>query len=288
MKMDRVYKKGMKKGFRKKRFGKKFKRKKGLKLKKQQAVQLKVSKPKGVTKEEMAKARELAQRSNIPENYALRVVRGKMTLNDVLKRLMAQETAKKLIAQGMSPDYALNVAEGRITKEKALMLQKLREIQGRGYKWNAIADIPRGVEVCFSIFGEGTAVYKVKKVLRYEVFCQKDSEKRMIKKHDIKFFCAPEHLEIVLQGFGWDEEIKKLGLLGTDKLEERFRPTVELALEWLQKRPTLRFYLRDGETITGKVERVGRFDIEVSIGGASVSLLTHALYKPKPFEVVQV
>jgi sRNA-binding regulator protein Hfq len=283
--MDNVYSKPSGKNLRRRRFGKKVRRKETIKMKEQEK---KGSKARGVTKEEMAKARELAKRSNIPERYALLVVKGKKTLNEILNRLLAEEKARKLIAQGMSPNYALHVAEGRVTKEKALMHQKLKEVQGTGYKWNAIAHIPRGIEVCFSIFGEGTVVYKVKKVLRYEVLCQKESEKREIKKHDIKFFCAPEHLDVVKQGFGVDEEIKKLGLLGTDKLEERFRPTIELAIAWLDQRLPVKFYLRDGETITGKVERIGRFDIEVSIGGASVSLLTHAIYKPKPFEVVQV
>ena len=282
------YRTQVKKGFRKRRFGKKFRRKQPLKVKRQKLQEKQAAKRKGITKQEMAKAQDIAQRSNIPLRYALQVVRGKKTLNDVLNRLLAEEKAKKLMGQGVSPDYALPVALGQMTKEKALMHQKLKEIQGIGYKWNAIASIPRGAEVCLSIFGEGTAVYKVKKVLRYEVFCQKDGQKRMIKKHNIKFFCAPEHMEIVKQGFGVDEEIKKLGLLGTDKLEERFRPPIELALQLLEQRLLVKFYLRDGDTITGKVERVGRFDIEVSIGGASVSLLTHALYKPKPFEVVQV
>ncbi len=239
-----------------------------------------------VTREERARAKEVAARSGIPVEQAILVVKGRKTLNDVLHEMLALERRERLVREGLDRGLAGQVARGRLPLAKARLLQDLWSSQRASFKSEGLKGMVAGESVAFAVFGRGVVGGVVRDVGRYEVVLVPEGapEAVTLKKHDIKFYCRAAVAADVLVKVGRHAEVARLGLGASADLADRFRPTEEMGLEWVRSRRSILFVFRDGDTLAGVPKRVARYEVEVEVvPGVSVCILTHALYKPNPY-----
>ena len=238
---------------------------------------------------EKAKATQLVERSGIPFATAVLVVRGKLKLNDALNELFARARRDKLEKEGLDRSLAGQVAHGKLDVAKARKIQKVWTLQGSSFHSDALRALPAGSRVAFALFGRGIVTGVVEEVSRYEVRLLADgtTQSEPIRKHDIKFYCSPEHVLRVAGALRQDDAVAALGLASSASMGDRFRPNDDMVLDWVPKDTLVRFFLRDGDVVEGRPLRVARFEFEVDVGeGGRVCVMTHALLKSRPFEVV--
>lgn len=239
-----------------------------------------------VTREDRARAEQIAARSGIPIEQAVLVAKGRKTLNDVLHEMLTLERRERLVREGLDRGLAGQVARGRLPLAKARIIQDLWSSQQASFKSEGLRAMVDGDPVAFGVFGRGVVGGVVKAVGRYEVVLVPEGAPaaETLKKHDIKFYCRAALAADVLVTVGRNAEVARLGLGATTDLAERFRPTEEIALDWVRAGGRVLFVFRDGDTVTGVPKRVARFEVEVEVApGVSVCILTHALYKPNPY-----
>lgn len=239
-----------------------------------------------VSPEDRAKAEQIASRSGIPLAQAILVAKGRATLNDVLQEMFALERRDRLVREGMNPELAGLVARGRLSLGRARVIQELWSCQGASFKSEAMKTMIDEKLVAFGVFGRGVVGGVVKHVSRYEVTVVSEgaSEPVILKKHDIKYYCEAAVAADVLVRIGRHAEVARLGLGSSLDLADRFRPTEEMAVEWVKARQRILFIFRDGETLVGVPRRVALYEIEIEVApDVRVCLLTHALYKPNPY-----
>lgn len=237
-------------------------------------------------RDDKAEATRLVARSGIPFPQALLVVRGELTLNEVLNRMWLADRRARLVRDGMDPSLAGQVVRGHLTAERAREIQALWEMQAGSFHSDALRPDPE-VERFLLPFHAPPMVGRVTHVSRYDVFLAPSGSAAAVslKKHDLKMHGPAPALEGVLRAITPDPGVRALALQASARLDDRFRPTEALAREWATARRPLRFTFRDGDTLTGIPVRVALFEVEVNCGdGASACLMTHALYKDRPFE----
>ncbi|MBM4394183.1 MAG: hypothetical protein FJ087_00660 [Deltaproteobacteria bacterium] len=238
------------------------------------------------TPEEKAKAQQVVERSGIPLPQAILVVRGQVTLNDVLKEMLAREKVEKLVKEGFDRSLAGQVAHGRLDLERARRIQKVWTTQNASFHSDRMKDLPVGAPVMVSLFDAGAVRGLVQDVSRYDLVLRTEAgpEPVTVKKHDIKFYCALGYADRVLASVGRDAEVAALGLKASTSLADRFRPEDALVLQWVPSAAPKRLVLRDGDALTGVPVRIARYEIELDVGdGATVCVLTHALLRERPF-----
>lgn len=244
------------------------------------------SKEVAVSPEQRKRAEQLSKRSGIPFRQAVLVVTGQKTLNQVLKELYAREKRLALIREGLHPGLVEHVVSGRLTLEKARALTELRALQKTSFRAQRIEKMVNRQPLGFYVFGRGLVGGVVSKVSRYDVYAKplEPGEPFQLKKHDIKFYCLTSVAADALMLVGRNSEVAALGLGASQDLADRFRPSVEMALEWVKSGRRMLFIMRDGDTISGIPRRVGFFEIDLELApNVLVTLLTHALYKPKAY-----
>jgi len=237
-------------------------------------------------RDEKAEATLLASRSGIPFPQALLVVRGELTLNEVLNRMWLADKRDRLVREGLDPSLAGQVARGSLTLPRAHEIQALWRMQQASFHSDSLREDRQAARFLLPFDG-APLVGAVVRVTRYDVvLVRPDGTAATLKKHDLKAHGPSSALEPILAGLVPDPAVRDLALRASERLDDRFRPTEALAREWAAARRPLRFTFRDGDTLVGVPIRVALFEIEVDCGdGATACLMTHALYKDRPFEV---
>jgi hypothetical protein len=238
-------------------------------------------------RDEKAEATRLATRSGIPFPQALLVVRGELTLNEVLNRMWLADKVARLVRDGMDASLAGQVARGHLTVERAHEIQSLWRMQAGSFHSDALRPDPETPRFLLP-FQAPPLVGHVTRVSRYDVLVAPadGGAPVALKKHDLKIHGFAASLGVVQQAILPDPTVQGLALKASARMDDRFRPTEALAREWAAARRPLRFTFRDGDTLVGVPIRVALFEIEVDCGdGATACLMTHALYKDRPFEV---
>ena len=238
--------------------------------------------PEAVAKQQET-AKKLAVDKGIPQVHALRVVRGEVSLNVVLKNLMRKERATRLIEQdGLEPGLAGQVASGHLSRQRALELQKIRlfrkhRIDRDALKLAEIDCSPVGVGCFDGSWTLGTVVEA--RTYEFDIVIE-DGETRLIQKHDVKLVCAAEAVEALREGEIVDEAIRDAGLRGTADRGERVRPQDARLLALIDSDEEIDLVLRDGSQYRGRVRSFGRWDMSIEVEGAGqVTVLFHALHK---------
>jgi len=236
--------------------------------------------------EERTKATDVAKRSGIPFPRAVLVIRGKESLDHVLKDLFTRQRRDRFVREGLDPSLAGQVATGRLELDRAKRIQTVWKAQNASFHSDRLA-LLEGQSVGLSLFGRGLVVGRLVHVGRYEVAIDPDgaAPAETVKKHDIKFYFRAEHLSDVGAVLGEDPETAAQGLGPSTALAERWRPDENLAIGWATRHPVVRFRFRDGSTVAGRPLRVALYEVEIACGEATVGVLTHALLKGHPFDL---
>jgi len=81
------------------------------------------------TLEEKNEALRFAEQSGVPFSQALLVVKGTVSLTDVVKEMKARRRRDGLIAEGLPPSLAGQVARGRLPATRARTIKNLWDAQ---------------------------------------------------------------------------------------------------------------------------------------------------------------
>ena len=243
---------------------------------------------------EQEQARELAKDKGIPLVHALRVVRGETTLNDVLKALMRKERAQRLVEKdGLDPGLAGQVASGHLSRERALLIQRIRQHRSHRIDRDVIkvAEIDE-LSVAIRAFAEHWIAGRVLEARTYEFDFRPDGPEGAVmpvitlQKHNIKCVCAGEHLAQVRDAETIDEEARASGLAGTADRGERVRPSDEHMMGLLESKAQIVCLLRDGDRYEGTIRSFGRWDLDLQISeDVVITVMFHALHPNTPWLV---
>ncbi len=230
---------------------------------------------------EQREAEQLARDKGIPQPHALRVVRGEISLNEILKQLMRKERAQRLVERdGLDPGLAGQVASGHLTRERALLLQRMRKhrshrIDRDAFKVAAIEQRRVAVAALAGSWQEGV----VKDARTYELDLVEGEGLETLQKHDIMLLCDASDADAVRAAIEVDKDIRVQGLAGTPDREQRVRAPDEALIELVESGQTVRCVLRDGSILSGPIRSFGRWDLRIEVAdGILVDVLFHALH----------
>lgn len=232
--------------------------------------------------QEREKALELAERAGIPLWGAFRVVRGEVTLNELLKSMLRREKFRRLQKEGLDPDLAGHVASGSLPRWRAKALQDMRKA-GRSKFTRDRIEIARHDKVPIGVwlFGREWIVGRVLRSRTYDFTFDHPSveEPELIHKHDVKTICDFEHVEALRKAGKADKKLTEQGLGASRDRNERYRPTDQQLCNARDADSLVAWYFRDGTTIKARVQAFGRWDLDVTVDDAEGTLFFHALHR---------
>ncbi|MCB9787754.1 MAG: hypothetical protein H6744_13815 [Deltaproteobacteria bacterium] len=235
--------------------------------------------------DEQERAKALATEKGIPAVHALRVVRGEASLNDVLKALMRKERAQRLVERdGLDPGLAGQVASGHLSRERALLVQRIRQHRPHRIDRDALklAEVGK-TPIAFQTFGHPWVTGLVAEARTYEFDVQVDGAEggstSTVQKHDVKLVAQPDQIEGIEAGAGQDDGVVAENLGGTADRGARVRPEDEALIDLVESNTVIRCVLRDGQLLVGRIRSFGRWDFDLELqNGAAVTVLFHAVH----------
>ena len=233
--------------------------------------------------DERKKARELAERTGVPIWGAFRVIRGELSLNDLLKTMLRRDKFRRLRdREGLDADLAGHVASGTLSQWRAQLLQDMRKTGRTKFtrdrlKMVALEKTP--VAICRF----GTDEWEVGMVTRtrtYDFQFRGDGEPGFVFKHDVKMLCEAAHLPVITASLKRDKRVLQEGLAASRERKDRYRPDDELLARLVGEDRQRRWVLRDGTVVNGRLVAFGRWDVDLAVDDeASVTVFFHALHE---------
>lgn len=230
-----------------------------------------------------AQAQKLAKEKGVPLVHAYRILKGQTTLNDVLKGMMRKERFEQLVTrEGVDRELAGQVASGHLPKQRAVLLTRMRTLRKQKLHIDGIkaAEVDKK-KIGIDVFGRGWLLGRVRAARPYDFDFLPDGAEKADKlfKHDVKAVCTSEDFEAAKGACETDPEIAALGLAQTEDREQRVRPTDDTMLRFIDEQKVVRFTMRDGEQILGRLRSFGRWDAELVLeGGELVTVFFHGLH----------
>ena len=237
-----------------------------------------------VIAEQQETARKLAADKGIPQVHALRVVRGEVSLNVVLKNLMRKERATRLVERdGLEPGLAGQVASGHLSRERALELQRIRAFRKHRIDRDALklAEIGEAM-IAVGCFDGTWAAGRVLAARTYEFDLEPigGGEQQLIQKHDVKLVCQAADVDKLRAVETSVAAIREAGLAGTADRTERVRPTDARMIQLIEAEESVDCVLRDGSSYRGILRSFGRWDMAIEVAEVGmVTILFHSLHK---------
>ncbi|HIA05004.1 MAG TPA: hypothetical protein EYN06_08545 [Myxococcales bacterium] len=232
--------------------------------------------------QEQQAARELAEKSGVPLWGAYRVIRGEITLNQLLKSMMRREKFRKLQSQdGLDSDLAGHVANDTLPIWRAKMLQEMRGAGRSKFSRDRIA-IAHSQKLAISMWCFGSEEWETGHIIRCRTydfdFRSEQGKNSKYFKHDIKLLCHPDDLKGIQALSDVSTGIVDLGLKASKSRDDRYRPSDQQLEQAKLHGKAIKWVFRDGTMITGAVFAFGRWDLDLISRGSSATLFFHALH----------
>ena len=196
---------------------------------------------------------------------------------------MHKERLERLVQRdGLDRSLAGQVAAGHLSKERALILTRIRQFRKERLDFDAIKLAEKERKpTALDVFGRGWLTGKITQARVYDFDFKPDDggEPITLHKHDVKAVAPTDVAEKLRGAVSYDDAIKGEGLEGTAERGERVRPSDDTLLTAIEAEKALRFVMRDGEVLQGQVRSFGRWDADLETAdGAVVSVLFHGLH----------
>lgn len=228
-------------------------------------------------------AQELAKSRGIPLVHAYRVLNGQATLNDVLKSMMRKEQLEHLAKrEGIARELAGQVASGHLSKKRALILTKMRNL--RKFKRHLDAIKVAEIEsrpVALLCFEHGWLRGRIHSASTYEFEFIREGSTTLetFFKHNIKLLCDLDAENSIRESMSINDTIRAEGLKQTEDRGERVRFDDDEILDFIENKQHLTLTFRDGATISGHPASFGRWDVQLNLTPDSkVVVFFHALH----------
>lgn len=227
-------------------------------------------------------AQQFAKDKGVPIVHAYRVLSGQATLNEVLKGMMRKERFEQLVTrEGIDRELAGQVASGHLSKQRALVLTRMRALRGPKLHVDGITAAAGQEPYAVNFFGTGWQMGTIRAGRAYDFDFAADGAAALAThfKHDVKAICPVSDLPAIRDAASFDESVKAQGLLGTGERAERVRPDDEWMLKLVEGNRAVRLTMRDGEIFIGQLRSFGRWDADLVLpGGEIVTVFFHALH----------
>ena len=239
--------------------------------------------------DQAAAAAEVAERSGVPLWGAYRIVRGELTLNELLQELIRRERFERLQKAGMDSDLAGHVVSGTLDEARAGILMKMRQAGRRRFSDDRIESAGEsGARLALWRFGASDLeVGCVVKARTYDFDFkttgapgsdEPDGAPVLVYKHDVKLLTTPENAPAVAAARRFEKKVLQEGLGPSREKRDRYRPSEDLLAKVTAAGTVLRWVFRDGTAIEGRAKSFGRWDVDLDVGDASLTLFLHALH----------
>ncbi len=234
--------------------------------------------------EERDKALELAERAGIPLWGAFRVVRGEVTLNQLLKSMLRREKFQRLQKEGLDPDLAGHVASGSLPRWRAMALQEMRKAGRTKFTRDRLEISHRAKQplALWRFDADDWEVGRVAKSRTYDFHFETATAKEplVIDKHNVKMVCAPEDLDALRQARVHEKKVLQQKLGASKDRNERYRPSDQQLCGARDNAAVIRWIFRDGTAVMGRVQAFGRWDLDLLVeGDKEATLFFHALHR---------
>lgn len=224
------------------------------------------------------KADQLARDTGIPRGWALQVVEGKLTLNEVLTRLARQDRVAQLERRhGLDRSLAALVADGQTPLDEVLRMVRrkahLAANLGRSFLDEAAAD---GRLLVVHLHGQRVCTATVGAVDAYAVELRGDgAPAEPVHKLQLKLACPPGAGPAV----GTAPEGRRVGA-PIPRPQDRFHVSDRRLFDLLDAARPLRLVTLEGEALEGRLAWVARWEIGLAgPDGAEACIFRHALLR---------
>jgi hypothetical protein len=197
---------------------------------------------------------------------------------------MRKERFESLVArEGIDRELAGQVASGHLSKQRATLLTRMRTLRKQKLHIDGIkaAEVDKR-RVAVDIFGKGWLLGRVRTARPYDFDFLPDGADKPDRyfKHDAKAICVAEDFDAARRATSVDEAVRAEGLAATEDRGARIRPEDDIMLRFIDDQRIVRFTMRDGEQLLGRLRSFGRGDAELVLdGGEIVTVDFHALHQ---------
>ncbi len=233
--------------------------------------------------EEHQKAKQLHERNGIPFGQAVRVVRGQVTLNEVVLRMLRRDKIDKLVQQhGIGRALAGSIVDGKIDQEHALLKFRAR--------WNVIQNRERsaldearqdGRRVALMLDPDLVRFGRIRKVDTYEFdFEPEDGPPETVHKTMVHCVFDPAEVKTVARRTKVDEKVQARDLAPQISAQQRLHFKHAVLQKILESEKPCTAVTRRGKIFRGKIQRYGLYEMGLKLDrGPFVTLFRHALEK---------
>ncbi len=229
------------------------------------------------------RAQEISEDSGIPYSYALKVAKGKLSLNEALLKLMRRDSIKEIMDQYALPSgIAASVLDKKLSSDYAVnRYQAKTEIAANRTRSCLQEALEEERDVVLYLFRNRVLKGRISEVDTYDfTFQPEEGEKAAFKKIELKYITAPEYEVRLRDLVGTVEEIAGIGLV-----EEKYPQNRNNFKHWkLMKAKNspdgVQLITRDGDLLEGSITWFNTYEVGFLIGGdLEMTIFRHALHK---------
>jgi sRNA-binding regulator protein Hfq len=234
----------------------------------------------------LKKADEIVDRTGIDKRDAIRVALGKTTVQDVLKRMMVEEKAAKLVRRhGLPRSVAFNVVRGQVSLDQAVLLKELKESESWQPERSILIERHESKEpAVFYAFGREPFVADVTKLTKYDCWLARpDEEPEELQKHELILACDPAVQPELEERKTTDERVAAMELGPSERYTDRFRSSKRVLFRHHKEKTPIRVVFRNGMVIEGHVGWFGKWEFSLAVSPTcEVVVFRHAMHSLEP------
>lgn len=226
-------------------------------------------------------ADELVRTTGIPRNMAFQVVRGALSLREVLERMSTRDRVETLVARhGLIRSLATQVALGQIPLDEVLRKRRLDEHLAANRDRSALTEaVSSGKPVALAVHDLAILRGVITQVDPYEIEISVDgAPPRRLHKLQIKYLYDPASYATAKKAMGFDAA-KKKAREPIALPQDRYGCSDRRLFRYLDDQTPIVVTTLEGNTLRGTVTWLSRweFGMKLARGGAWCVVMRHAL-----------
>lgn len=226
-------------------------------------------------------ADELVRTTGIPRNMAFQVVRGSLSLREVLERLATRDRVETLVARhGFIRSLATQVALGQVSLDEVLRKRRLEEHLAANNDRSALTEAMVAARpVALAVHGLSVVRGLITRVDPYEIeVAVEGGASTVVHKLQIKYVYDPASYTTAKKAMAYDAA-KKQPREPIKRPQDRYGCSDRRLFRYLDDQTPLLVTTLEGNTLRGTVTWLSRweFGMKLARGGAWCVVMRHAL-----------
>lgn len=228
------------------------------------------------------RASELEQSMGLPPGLAVRVARGDLELNEVIKRMAVRDQAETLMRRhALEKALATQVALGMADLDAVLQRRRMQEHLDRFRNRSALDDAAAsGAEVVLHVLGGALirAILTAVDPYRFRWRSPEGAEEAEAHKLTVKLVHAAADRKAVRKVLRSDPALRAQGRAPSERPQDRYGCSNRRLFTLLDAATPVQVTTVEGDVLAGKLVWISRFEFGLQLkGGAEVAFMRHAL-----------